>query len=204
MQELDDAIRHVVQLDEELVKGIFEIYKNHFIPAYSDLVVITINKPSVVLLEIEATYTHLMKCLMNEDVDLILKNAKGHLYRASVDCYKLLWENIYDVVTKVDEYRTSYEGKESELLNKLKEMNKYMMDARKTEVSEVGTEDLEILSAWKEALTLGLDIFHSVNKAEMKKQMRKSRYSGLFPTYVYPMVVGAVFFILGIVVGKYL
>ncbi|NLN72351.1 MAG: hypothetical protein GX137_06155 [Thermoplasmatales archaeon] len=204
MQELDDAIRHVVQLDEELVKGIFEIYKNHFIPAYSDLVVITINKPSVVLLEIEATYTHLMKCLMNEDVDLNLKKAKGHLYRASVDCYKLLWENIYDVVTKVDEYRSSYEGKESELLNKLKEMNRYMVDARRTEVSEVGTEDLEILSAWKEALTLGLDIFYSVNKAEMKKQMKRSRYSGPFSTYIYPIILGALFLGLGIIIGKFL
>lgn len=185
-------------------KDFFLIYREHFLPAYSDLVVLTINKPSIVLFEIESAFAHLMKYVMDEDAETNLKKAKGHIYRASVDCYKLLWEFIYEVVFEVDSYRGAYTGDESELLSKLRRLSEKMTDARLCETQSVGSESEEILTMWKDALAIGMDIYNSTNKTLLKKMKRKDRYRGTFPTYIYPLILAAASLVIGIIVGHFI
>ena len=177
----------------------FLIYKKHLLPIYSDLVVLTVDKPSPILLEIEAAFKHLMKYVMNEDAETNLKKAKGHVYRASVDCYKLMWEFIYETVTAVDLHRGAYEGNEADLLTKLRELFTILSDARLAEEESVGAENEEVLDLWKNAIKIGLDIYGSTNKSLLKRSIRRTKYSGPFVAYVFP----AILCVMGALIGKF-
>lgn len=198
-----------ISLDSKVSEEFFSIYKNHFLPAYADLVALTIDKPSIILLEEEAAFTHLMRCAMDEDAEMNLRKAKGHIYRASVDCYKLMWERVYETVTDINEYRAAYEDSEVDLLNKLRELYATITDSRLAESMGIGKESEEVLDLWKNALKLGLDIYYSTNAAKLRKLKKRAKYSapfysGPFPTYVYPAIVGAIFLIVGFFLGRIL
>jgi len=49
----------------------------------------------MVLTEFESAFTHLMKYEMGQDPDVNLKKAKGHIFRATLDCYKMLWKETH-------------------------------------------------------------------------------------------------------------
>ena len=175
----------------------FEIYEEYFIGAYSDIVIFTSEKPLMVLNEFEGAFTHLMKYQMEDDPDINLKKAKGHIFRATLDCYKMLWRETHSVVSEIDMYRGAYEKDEKTLVNSLYQWDEISMKARLAEHNSVGSEDVDILNLWKEAARLSLEIYKSVNKTSLKKLKRKAKYEGPFKAYVFPVILAVAAFLLG-------
>ena len=172
-------------MPDELIR----IYKEHFLPAYSDLVALTVEKPESILLEIESTLTHLMKYVMDEDKETNVKKAKGHVYRASLDCYKMMWDFIYESVSGAFEYREAYKGDEADLLQRRRELYDALRSARRMESREVGSEHEETLNLYKKALAVGLEIFYSTDQSILKKLKQKDRFKGPFTMYVFPAIL---------------
>jgi len=179
-------------LDEDF----FTLYHDLYIPAYSDYVATTTNKQIMILNESEAAFTHLLKYVLNEDADSNLRKVRGHIYRATLDCYKLTWEHINKSVSIIDEHREAYEGKESDLLKDLERMNLLLIEARTKECEGVGSENNDVLVSWKLAVEKAREIYYAINKSLLKKSIWKKKYLG--PLYI--IGVPAVFFIFGLVV----
>lgn len=190
-------------ISEEDKREFFDIYEM-FIQAYSDIVVFTAEKPLFILVEQEAAFAHIMRYEMGEDPESNFKKARGHIFRGTLDCYKSLWRELHPTVSVIDCYREAYEGEEKELLNKLSEMDEAVGNARTKESAFVGTEDLEILSFWKEAVMVAIDIFRRINKNRLKKLKRNERFDGMFPRYLFPSIlciIGVIATIYGIFIA---
>ena len=181
----------------------FEVYREYFIGAYSDIVVFTSEKPLMVLSEFESAFTHLMKYEMGQEPDANLKKAKGHIFRAALDCYKMLWKETHGIVSEIDLYRGAYEGKESELLEKLQKRDELATAARYAEHNNVGSEDIKVLKLWRDAAGISWSIYKSVNKTAMKKLKRKAKHEGWFRSYGFPAIMCVAGIIGGYVLGKF-
>ncbi len=173
-----------------------------FTQAYSDLVVFTVEKPFMVLIEQEAAYMHLMKYEMGEDPESNFKKAKGHIYRATLDRYKQLWVELRPTISEMDRFREAYEGNESDLLSRLKEMGITAEKARLNELESVGQESIGLLELWKEVIDQAMSIYRNINKSVLHKSKSKARYSGTFSTYIYPIITGIIFLAAGFAIGK--
>jgi len=76
-------------------------YENVFVKSYADLVALTADKPAQVLVEIENFNSHLIVVLKNESDEIAssnLKKAKTHLQRGTLDCYKMQFIKINNLV----------------------------------------------------------------------------------------------------------
>ena len=89
------------------IDELFEFYKEEFVPAYSDLVGYIGDKPQQVLIELENVLLHLSQ-VFNPEVtpqkkSENLQKANDHLFRVTLDCYKLLWINMHDQLKRIED-----------------------------------------------------------------------------------------------------
>ncbi len=89
--------------------SLLDLYRNFyfssFLPAYADLTGYTLKKHDTVLFSIDSAHSHLMQYL-SPDLDLDvreqnLRKAQGHIERATLDCYKLLWLFVEEDLTSL-------------------------------------------------------------------------------------------------------
>jgi len=186
----------------------FEIYKESFLEAYADIVAHMGEKPSVILVEIESAFVHFVKYDMGIEPSKNLKKAKGHLFRATLDCYKLIWRETHDVISDIDVYRAAYNGSEEELLEKLKIRRETTKSARRKELELVGSEDIVVFELWKKAAKISLEINDKINRNQLEelKHLRRAVESkkGKFATYGYPAIMCGLSIIGGFILAYYL
>jgi len=81
------------------------IYREDFLPAYSDAIMHTGGKPENVIFEQENILSHIMQMfnlsLDRSTIDINMSSAKAHLIRATLDCQKILLIAILDDLAKI-------------------------------------------------------------------------------------------------------
>jgi hypothetical protein len=142
------------------IDELFEFYKKEFIPAYSDLVGYIGDKPQQVLIELENVLSHLSQ-LFNPEVtpqekSVNLQKANDHLSRVTLDCYKLLWINIYDQLKMIEDddsvRKLGLNISEAEFTMKLQKIKKLAQEARNIEMESVGLSPMASIDKYKEVV----------------------------------------------------
>ncbi len=160
----------------------FRIYKEYFLPAYSDLVAYLADKPQQILIEIENTFSHIAQTY-NNDISQAqrednLKKATAHMQRISLDCYKLLWAKMkgeIDVIFQSKDLRSfGLNMSEAEFIAKKEKFRGKVQEARKLELENVGVDPLKSLDAFGEAVSIGWEILKSIDENKIHKLKKKS------------------------------
>jgi hypothetical protein len=142
------------------IEQLFEFYKKEFIPAYSDLVGYIGDKPQQVLIELENVLSHLSQ-LFNLEVSpkeksVNLQKANDHLFRVTLDCYKLLWISLLDQLKMIegdDSVRKfGLNISEAEFTMKLQKIKKLAQEARNIEMKAVGISPMSSIDKYKEVV----------------------------------------------------
>ncbi len=86
---------------EEPKSKLVRFYQERFLPAYADVVLLYQDKPLEIVLELESAFVHLMNAEALKNPTENLEKARGHIYRSTLDCYKLIWLKISDEINEV-------------------------------------------------------------------------------------------------------
>lgn len=136
----------------------FELYRNEYLPAYSDIVGFTATKPKQILVEIENVFSHFSQYYNPSlDIDIRQKNleqAHTHLTRITMDCYKLLW------VLMNTEINTIYldSGKQDNAKNFSIRYQEFRESAKKARENEMGGNNLIAIKTYRETVSIGKDL----------------------------------------------
>lgn len=181
----------------QVYKEFFHVYKDFFLPSYSDLVAYLADKPSQILVEIENAFSHLAQTY-NENIseklqEENLNKATAHLQRISLDCYKLLWAEMkieIDAIFKSHDMRSfGLNISEAEFVSKKESFASKAREARKLEIDSVGIEPLKSLNTYGEAVELGWQILKSVDPNKAYKLKKRSKLDR-FKHYLLDIVLG--------------
>lgn len=159
---------------EITINEVIDYYENFFINAYADLVSLTADKPSQVLIEIENFNSHLMVVLKEsssqEDKRANLKKAKSHLQRGALDCYKLLFVELNDRIEdfvrglSVNDVEFSLEDEYKKNLKSWHEFSELIRESRKQEVTNVGSDKIDdTIRKYKKAVEHGFDLYRALS-----------------------------------------
>ncbi len=157
------------------MKELLRIYHNEFIPAYSDVVGYLAYKPIEILVEMEHVFSHLMK-YENSDLDSNtreenLKKARDHLYRGTLDCYKILWSEMdvdIDRIAEDDKLRKfAVNMPEGEFMDKFNSFKDKAMNARRMEMENVGEAPTASLEIYKEAVGVGNELLENIDRFKL-------------------------------------
>ncbi len=159
------------------IDDLFKFYREEFLPAYSDLVGYIADKPTLLLTQIESTFTHIAQ-YFNPQLNESLKSenlhkAKTHLIRVTLDCYKLLWASMHSDLKKIekDKYKRKFalNISESEFLSKFLEFKKLAKKARRVEMESIGVDPLASLEYYKKAIEIGNELLESVDHHKLQE-----------------------------------
>ncbi len=161
---------HVVQLCD-----LAKYYRDEFIPAYADVVVYLSAKPDETLLEIENILSHVFQVLNPELSDKRktenIEKAKGHLERATLDCLKIIWGSIGELIADInddgDRKRYCVNLSESDFNRKVTEYNGLLAEARLIEMNSVGKTHDDTIKAYKRAIQLAKELVVAMDEAKM-------------------------------------
>jgi len=197
---------------------IFKLYRNHFLPAYSDFVVLSQSKPQQILIEESNTLSHLAQAF-NEKLEPEkrtenLNKAHNHIIRATLDLHKLIFALLKENLDKFvhdDRLRLGFNKPDSDVLKDFSAFIQKGRDARKTEVNSIGNNPLRAIVEYEEAnhigfnLYLTLDIFKSTKvtyflKKHALKEIAIAFIIGCVSSYVagnLPDVIGKISYVAG-------
>ncbi|MDO8841863.1 hypothetical protein [Methanocalculus sp.] len=168
-----------------IIDDFFKLYDDEYLPAYSDLVAYISDKPVNMLLDIEATFSHLMVHLKYPDKEISQDNldkAYNHLMRLILDCHKLLWISISDPIDKIykDESMRKFtiNSQESIFIKKYNDFKKSAKEARRIEMKSVGINSLDAIKKYRETNELGLSLLEDIDED-------KIHYYEKFRIYIY-------------------
>lgn len=148
-------------LDKSLCK-LSKFYRDNFIPAYADVIVVKNFKPEEILLEIENILSHFVQ-ILNPGIDSDQKKeninrARGHIERATLDCLKIVWTEQSKNLSKIngDDLARRYciNMPEHEFVRNYEEYNGLLASARLIEMNSVGTSHAETIVAYRRAIEL--------------------------------------------------
>jgi hypothetical protein len=145
----------VVTLEELLL-----FYNDKYVPAYSEMVGYTGDKPAQVLVEFENMAVHLIKFLDKGQPDN-LEKAYNHLVRVTIDCYKILWIEIKEDIASILKNPRLIESLSVtgvEFYPMVALFKEQGTIARKSEVQNTGTKPTTCLEEYAKAIYLGWDI----------------------------------------------
>lgn len=166
------------------VDELFEFYKKEFIPAYSDLVGYIGDKPQQVLIELENVLSHLSQ-LFNPDVtpekkSVNLQKANDHLFRVTLDCYKLLWINIHDQLKRIEGddsvRKLGLNISEAEFTMKLQKIKKLAQEARSIEMESVGLSPMASIDKYKEVVKSGYELIDKKDNLKISEIKSLKRF----------------------------
>jgi len=150
---------------EPLTKRLCQLskyYRENFIPAYADLIVVVNAKPVEILLELENILSHFIQ-ILNPEIkqDQKIENidkAKGHIERATLDCLKIVWTEKSKLLTNINNddlvRRYCINMPEYEFVKNYEEYKELLAKARLIEMNSVGTSHEETIEAYKRAIEL--------------------------------------------------
>lgn len=189
-----------------------EFYFSTFLPAYADLTGYTFEKHEVVLYSIDSANSHLMQYL-SPDIGANLQNqnlikAKGHLERATLDCYKILWlhleEDLKSLITDSEKRVLCVNMNESELLDKYQNAVKGIIESRRAELQNVGINLEETIKKYHNAIQITKDIMENIDPSALDlidKKRARTRWIeigialivGIVGTIISTPIVGFIF-----------
>jgi|Deesub1362B_J571_1020462.scaffolds.fasta_scaffold00148_21 hypothetical protein len=154
-----------------------KLFREEFLPAYSDLVGYLSDKPQEILLEIENTFTHIMQ-YFNDEIDEAarednLAKARNHLIRSCLDCYKMIWTLMKEDLDKIgkDKYKRKFgvNMTEGEFLAKYTKFKSAAQEARRIEMENVGINPLASLERYKEAIEIGKELLGNIDHNKLEE-----------------------------------
>ena len=159
------------------LNALFAFYRNEFLPSYSDLVGYIADKPQQILYELEHVFSHISQTY-NPDVspdmkDNNIEKAYGHLQRATLDGYKLLWVTIYGELRDIEEdealRKLGLKISGSVFLIKVQELKKLAQEARKTEMMSMGIDPIASINLYKRVVTGGYELLGVIDDTKAKE-----------------------------------
>ena len=181
------------------VDELFEFYKKEFIPAYSDLVGYIGDKPQQVLIELENVLSHLSQ-LFNPEVtpekkSVNLQKANDHLFRVTLDCYKLLWISLLDQLKRIEGddsvRKLGLNISEAEFTMKLQKIKKLAQEARSIEMESVGLSPMASIDKYKEVVKSGYELIDKRDNIKISEIKSLKRF------------ISTKEFLIGIVIGVF-
>ena len=180
------------------IKELLDYYYQKFIPAYADAVASLGDKPVQLLVEQENTLAHLLAYLEDESDKANLKKACGHLERATLDCYKIIWIEYKEklkffISLDNSNLALAFNSNENEVLEKIKKIDSLAKEARELESINIGKNSTLALDKYIEVVELEKELLDSV---DLKKasSYNKFKLSHLIKDH-------SLGFILGIIAG---
>jgi len=154
-------------------------YYDSFIPAYADAVASLGDKPAQLLVEQENTLAHLLAFLKDENDTDNLKKAYGHLERATLDCYKIIWvtnkEKLsYYIALDNSNLALAFNASESEVMEKIRKIDSLAKEARELEARGIGQNSSKALEKYIEVVALERELLDSadIKKVSSYKQFK--------------------------------
>ncbi len=154
-------------------------YYDSFIPAYADAVASLGDKPAQLLVEQENTLAHLLAFLKDENDTDNLKKAYGHLERATLDCYKIIWvtnkEKLsYYIRLDNSNLALAFNASESEVMEKIRKIDSLAKEARELEARGIGQSSSKALEKYIEVVALERELLDSadIKKASTYQQFK--------------------------------
>jgi len=151
-----------------------ELYNDKFLPAYSDLVGYIANKPEAIIEQFERVFTHLMVYHTNSDESIRnenLKKAHDHLIRITLDCRKLLWVELDEIVKTIiespEKRKLSLNINESELFTMYNKYISTAQNARQMEISSIGIDPLKCIEEYEKTIKIGFKIIESQDPSKL-------------------------------------
>jgi len=162
------------------IEQLFEFYKKEFIPAYSDLVGYIGDTPQQVLIELENVLSHLSQLFNLEatpkEKSVNLQKANDHLFRVTLDCYKLLWISLLDQLKMIEGddsvRKLGLNISEAEFTMKLQKIKKLAQEARNIEMKAVGISPMSSLDKYKEVVKNSYELIDNIKISEIKSLKR--------------------------------
>jgi hypothetical protein len=159
------------------LNALFAFYRKEFLPSYSDLVGYIADKPQQILYELEHVFSHISQTY-NPDVSPDMKDdniekAYGHLQRATLDGYKLLWVKIYGELRDIEEdealRKLGLKISGSVFLIRVQELKKLAQEARKTEMMSMGIDPIASINLYKSVVTGGYELLGIIDGTKAKE-----------------------------------
>lgn len=156
-------------------ENLFSLYKDHFIPIYSDFVSLTATKPEQVLIEESNILSHVAQFHNKEELseearNENLKKAKNHLVRASLDLHKLVWAELKGKIEpniKCDIKRLCFKKDESEVLKKYSLFMKRAKEARSFEMKNIGNDPIQSVQYYEAVNQIGFELLDSLDEIKL-------------------------------------
>lgn len=175
------------------------LYKDEFLPAYSDLVGFIAEKPSNMLLDMENTFSHFMVYFMERNSSILsqenLDKAYNHLIRLTLDCHKLLWATINKTIDNLigDEAKRKFVVTlpEDELIRRYKKYKASAQDARRTEIQNIGINPLLAIQKYKITTALGMSIIENIDEIKVR-YYEKHRFLYWVKTQCTGILIGGI------------
>ncbi|MCX6672703.1 MAG: hypothetical protein NTY37_02870 [Methanothrix sp.] len=165
----------ITDSDVKALCDLSEYYRDEFIPAYADAVVYLSAKPDETLLEIENILSHVFQ-ILNPEFDASKKaenigKAKGHLERATLDCLKIIWGDIGELLRDIngdDNLRKfGVNMSETEFKEKVVEYHNLLSEARLVEMRSIGKSHGDTIIAYKRAIGLAKELLDVIDQGKI-------------------------------------
>lgn len=179
---------------EVTLNELIAYYEDVFVKAYADLVALTADKPAQVLVEIENFNSHLIVILKNESSDKVNSNsrkAKTHLQRGTLDCYKMLFVSMHNMVQNflrdmsIEDVQFVLGDKYTQCINDWFSFSQKIRETRRLEVANTGSAQLDqVIAEYKSAVEAGYAVYELILKSAPKiAHVRKHLFWHSFKTH---------------------
>ena len=135
---------------------VYRLFDGLFKKIYGDLVAVTATKPTQVIFEIEAAFSHIVVANLYPDQrDQNIGKAIGHIQRATFDSAKILWleykQRLDNVASDSDIRKFCVNCPESDFVKKYYEAEELAREARRMELDGVGRDPSRALEKYFDA-----------------------------------------------------
>lgn len=185
-------------VEEWTEEKLFQYYQYNFKPIYADLVAVTADKPFQISFETEAMLSHIGVAKTQTDPRIIKSNifkAGGHLERASLDAAKILWlvyrKRLQPILEDdlIKKYCTLVP--EREFIAKYNYAESLALQARKTEIENVGISPRESVTQYYEAASEFRNLLDLVDEGRIES-IRKFKLVYMFKQHSAGLAAGLI------------
>lgn len=179
------------------IDDVSKFYRDIFLPAYADLISYIVEKPEQISFELEAALSHIAQSY-NPDINDTKKKeniqkAMGHLERATLDCYKLLWVEIFETIKGIEKFGSYLKFclniPEHDFIMGREKVRELARAARNREVASMGVKPSASLDLYKELTKESLKLAGSLDKHKMG-EIKKLRWSTIIKTVFLQNIIG--------------
>ena len=168
---------------------LFALYRERFVPIYSDFVSLKAIKPKQILIEQENVLAHLSQSC-NQDIPKQLQRenlgkAYNHMIRVTLDLHKLVWaasKERLDLFVLNEKNRLAFNITDSNVLRLYEQFMSSGRSARSFEMSHVGSNPLESIDRYEEVNKIGNEL---LGKLDEIKVNTITHWSKIFTTKEY-------------------